>query len=251
MVILALTSSSSFCFCRSSRIICSSSSSSLSLSLSEEYSSVSLRPCCRLKRHNAALRRRASHQNATCNHSGLLSPLYVCDLRPQPFDFLLLGCDLPPEHLLKRDQFLLLCQDFVLLFTGNKGGNREVDHIVATTIALHQHGLPLLVCANAMYVRHLSQEEVDHFFLILGHFLFRNIFLREACYFLGYLTLALLIWRAGKHLGKRSNKPSPCCIKRLLFHSKLAALLNDRVYIYIMKAGRPDVWLPSVCVSGP
>ena len=43
-----LTSSSSFCFCRSSRIICSSSSSSLSLSLSEEYSSVSLRPCCRL-----------------------------------------------------------------------------------------------------------------------------------------------------------------------------------------------------------
>lgn len=44
------TSSSSFCFWRSSRIICSSSSSSLSLSLSEEYSSVSLRPCCRLNR---------------------------------------------------------------------------------------------------------------------------------------------------------------------------------------------------------
>lgn len=43
---LVLTSSSSFCLCRSSRMICSSSSSSLSLSLSEEYSSVSLRPCC-------------------------------------------------------------------------------------------------------------------------------------------------------------------------------------------------------------
>lgn len=45
-----LTSSSSFCFCRSSKIICSSSSSSLSLSLSDEYSSVSLRPCCRLRK---------------------------------------------------------------------------------------------------------------------------------------------------------------------------------------------------------
>ena len=40
------TSSSSFCRCRSCRMSCSSSSSSLSLSLSDEYSSVSLRPCC-------------------------------------------------------------------------------------------------------------------------------------------------------------------------------------------------------------
>lgn len=41
-----LTSSSSFCLCKSSKMTWSSSSSSLSLSLSEEYSSVSLRPCC-------------------------------------------------------------------------------------------------------------------------------------------------------------------------------------------------------------
>lgn len=48
------------------------------------------------------------------NHCPLL-PLYVCNLCPQPLDFLLLSSNLSTQHLLKRDQLLLLRQDLILL----------------------------------------------------------------------------------------------------------------------------------------
>lgn len=48
------------------------------------------------------------------NHCPLL-PLYVCNLCPEPLDFLLLSSNLSTQHLLKRDQLLLLRQDLILL----------------------------------------------------------------------------------------------------------------------------------------
>lgn len=49
-----------------------------------------------------------------------VSPLYVGYLGSQSLDFFLLGCNLPAEHLLQRDQLLLLGEDLIFLIVERK-----------------------------------------------------------------------------------------------------------------------------------
>lgn len=196
----SLTSSSSFCFWRSSRIIWSSSSSSLSLSLSDEYSSVSLRPCCRLEgvaqshrwdnQHGQRWRLTTSWKPSADLTSVCLRSLRAAARSP-PFRSQSVaaapapGRSAPPAPSGSR-------------FPEQRQGVYKWEPYKNSSKALGCHSVLATFCWGSwkrnMRVRmtHLCQEKVDDLLFIFSHFLFWNIFLRETCNLLGNLALAFL-----------------------------------------------------------